>query len=238
MRSTTTLSERRSSPVIVGGGAGVALLLVGYLLLGRGEDAAPTPVAAPEPAPPPAASAAAPPPAAPAVSTDGLRLHGVAGAGAIIGTGDGGQRFVAVGREVRPGLVLVGIGVDHALLRADSATYRLGFDGIAAGGAPAGPAAPAAGEAAALREETLRYRLALAPVSSDGRVTGHAVRDGASLPARARAGIRSGDVIRRVNGAEFNAERLEELAWTLANSDRTTFEIVRDGQPTQLSLGH
>ena len=231
-------SERRSSPVIVGGGAGVALLLVFYLLFGRGEDAGPAPVAAREASPPPlAATTVAPPPAAaPPVSTDGLRLHGVAGAGAIIGSGDGVQRFVAVGREVRQGLVLAGVGVDHALLRAGDTTYRLGFDGIAAAGAAGAPAAPDPTGTAALREETLRYRLALAPVSTGGRVAGHSVRDGASLPALARAGIRAGDVIQRVNGAEFDAERLEELAWTLANTDQTTFEIVRDGQPMRLSL--
>jgi hypothetical protein len=239
MRSTMTTSERRSSPLIVGGGAGVALLLLAYLLFGGGEGAPPVVAPDPAPAPPPPPSAAAlPPPAAPSApvaSTDGLRLHGVAGAGAIIGTADGVQRFVAVGREVRPGLVLAGVGVDHALLRAGATTYRLGFDGIAvAGAAPA--AAPAANGDTALREETLRYRLALAPVSSGGRVTGHSVRDGASLPALARAGIRPGDVIQRVNGAEFDAERLEELAWTIANTDHTTFEIMRDGQQVQLTL--
>lgn len=209
------------------------LLLVAYLLLGLGEDAAPAPVATPDP--PPAATAVAPPPAPPAVSADGLRLYGAAGTGAIIGTGDGVQRFVAVGREVRPGLALAGVGVDHALLRAGAATYRLGFDGATARGAGA-PSAPAPGGTAALREDTLRYRLALAPVSSGGRVTGHSLRDGASVPALARAGIRPGDVIRRVNGAQFDAERLEELSWTLANTDQVIFEIVRDGQPMRLSL--
>lgn len=236
MRLTTTPSERRSSPVIVWGGAAVALLLLLYLLFGRGGDEAPAPVAPPPaPAPTPAPVAATPSPAqaAPAASVEGLRLHGVAGAGAIIGTGDGNQRLVAIGREVRPGILLVGVGVDHALLRAGTTTYRLGFDGIAAAGA-APPASPSGTEA--LREETLRYRLALAPVTSNGRVTGHVVRDGAGVPALARAGIRSGDVIQRVNGAEFDAERLEELAWTLANTDRTAFDIMRDGQPIRLTL--
>lgn len=223
--------------MIVWGGAAVALLLLLYLLFGRGEGEAPAPVTPSAPAPPPAS---APAPAAPALapaasaSIEGLRLHGVAGAGAIIGTGDGGQRLVAIGREVRPGIVLAGVGVDHALLRAGATTYRLGFDGIAAAGGTAPAAAPSG--AAALREETLRYRLALAPVTSGGRVNSHVVRDGANVPALARAGIRPGDVIQRVNGAQFDAERLEELAWTLANSDRTTFEIMRDGQTVQLTL--
>lgn len=141
----------------------------------------------------------------------------------------------AIGREVRPGLVLTGVGVDHALLQAGPTTYRLGFDGVAAAGSGAAPGAAPAGSAA-LREETLRYRLALAPVTEDGRLAGHTVRDAAAVPALARAGLQAGDVIRRINGSEFNGEQLEELAWTLANSSEVRFEITRNGQPLQLTM--
>ena len=222
--------------MIVGGGAAVALALLAVLLFGRGgEDPPAAVVLPPDPIAPQMAATTVSPPAAPAISTDGLRLHGLAGAGAIIGTGEGGQRLVAIGREVRPGLVLIGVGVDHALLRAGATTYRLGFDGVAAAGAPPVAGAPATSGDAALREETLRYRLALAPVTSGGRVTSHVVRDGASVPVLARAGIRPGDVIQRVNGAEFDAERREELAWTLANTNGVTIEIVRGEQPMRLT---
>ncbi|MGQ0661016.1 MAG: hypothetical protein ACT4N3_09125, partial [Sphingosinicella sp.] len=134
---------------------------------------------------------------------------------------DGAQRLIPVGRDVLPGLTLASVGVDHAVLRSSTATYRLGFDGVAAG--QAGPAEPGQGQPhgdqAALRVETLRYRMGLQPVTTDGRVTGHIVRAGASMPALERAGLRPGDVIRRVNGSEFNGEQLEELAWTMANSN-------------------
>lgn len=231
-------TERRSSPLIVGGGAAIAALLLLYLLLGRGENEPPSASpAAPSPPPvaaPPAIVAA--PAAAPAASPQGLRLHGVAGAGAIIALPDGGQRLIAIGRDVLPGLTLVSVGVDHAMLRSSAGAYRLGFDGVTAG--QAGSAAPGRpqGAEAALRDETLRYRLSLAPVTSEGRVTGHVVRPGASLPALERAGLRPGDVIRSVNGSEFNAEQLEELAWTLANSSEVRFEIVRDGRSMQLAI--
>ena len=59
---------------------------------------------------------------------------------------------------------------------------------------------------------------------------------GASLPLLERAGLRPGDVIVRVNGSQFDQERLEELAWTLANSDAVTFEIERDGRPQRLAI--
>lgn len=216
----------------------MAALLALYLLLGGG-DGEPRP-ASPVPPPPAATSpmtVAPSPPAAQTASPQGLRLYGVAGAGAIIALPDGGQRLIALGRDVLPGLTLVSVGVDHAMLRSSAGTYRLGFDGVTAGrGGPAAPGQPQGSEAA-LRDETLRYRLSLAPVASDGRVTGHVVRPGASLPALERAGLRPGDVIRRVNGSVFNAEQLEELAWTLANSGDVRFDIVRDGQPLQLAAG-
>lgn len=211
------------------------LMLVALLLVGRGPDEPPAPMRTP-PAQlsPPATPPPTPAPEAPAASLEGLRLHGVAGAGAIIGTADGNQRLVTIGREVRPGLLLAAVGVDHALLRAGQMTYRLGFDGSSAAGPGAATGARPTGEAA-LREEILRYRLALAPVTAGGRVTGHVVREGARVPALEGAGIRPGDVIQRVNGADFDAERREELAWTLANTDRTTFEILRNGQAMRLS---
>jgi len=235
----TMAAERRSSPLIVGGGAAVVALLVLVLFTSGGTDESP-PVGQPPQPPPPVASppSSAPPPAAAApASPQGLRLYGVAGAGAIIGMPDGRQRLIPVGRDVLPGLTLASVGIDHALLRSPAATYRLGFDGIAAGGdaAAAGPAALAR-DVAALREETLRYRLGLAPITEDGRIIGHEVRARAEMPALVRAGLRPGDVIRRINGSEFTGEQLEELAWTMANSSEVTFEIIRDSRPTRLAL--
>lgn len=207
------------------------------LILFLGGDQEETAVDMPAPVPPPPAPVAPAPPAGPvaaAASPEGLRLHGVAGAGAIIGLPDGGQRLIAIGRDVVPGLALASVGVDHAVLRSSTASYRLGFDGVASGPAAA-PAAPAR-DVAGLREETLRNRLSLAPVSENGRVVGHQLRAGAQVPALARAGLRSGDVIRSVNGAQFTAEQLEELAWTMANSSEVTFDIERQGRPLRLAL--
>ncbi len=231
--------ERRSSPLIVGGGAAIAALLALFIFLRSGSDEPPAVSPPPPPAPPPAASppaATTPLPAAAPASPQGLRLFGVAGAGAIIGMPDGSQRLVAIGRDVLPGLTLASVAVDHALLRSSTATYRLGFDGIAAGAEGAAPPAPLAPDVAANRAETTRYRLGLAPVRTEGRVTGHVVRPGIPMPALERAGLQPGDVILRVNGSQLNEEQREELAWTLANSSDVTFEIERDGRPMRLAL--
>ncbi|MBX3562420.1 MAG: hypothetical protein KF780_11490 [Sphingomonas sp.] len=165
----------------------------------------------------------------PAASPDGLRLHGVTGAGAIISGADGRQRLVAIGRDVLPGLTLVQMRVDHALLRSATGDLRLDFTGASASAVPSAPVASAE------QDDTLRYRLGLAPHRVDGRVVGHEVRAGAALPALAAAGIRPGDVILSVNGSRLDEERVAELAWMLANSDRTEFEIERGGRPLRLS---
>jgi hypothetical protein len=120
--------------------------------------------------PPAAVTAPSPATLAPA-SPQGLRLHGVGGAGAIIGLPDSGQRLIPVGRDVLPGLTLASVGVDHAMLRSLAGTFRLGFDGVTAGQAESATAPTAApGDAAALRVETLRYRMGLQPVTTGGRV--------------------------------------------------------------------
>lgn len=224
--------EARQRPLAAGGAAILALVAI---LLYSLQGSEPPPVAPPLPAPPRVAATAVrqpPPPPTPAGSPEGLRLHGVMGAGAVIGDAGGGQRFVAIGREVLPGLALERVGIDHVMLRSGSGLVRLDFAGPAAGATESAAAAPSGD--AALRDEMLRYRLGLAPRQQGGRVTGHQVRPGASIPALERAGIRPGDVILSVNGSRFDQERMLELAWTLANSDQVAFEVERGGRRLRL----
>lgn len=217
------------------GGAIVALLLFYLLLWPRAAPKAP--VALEQPAPPPTASAPPLPAPAPAPADAGqLRLYGVMGGGAAIGLADGSQRYVPLGRAVLPGLTLTRLEVHHAVLTSTAGEIRLGFDGAQGQAARAGQAATAPAGEAALREEATRYRLGLAPRSQQGRVTGFTLRANAELPALARAGIRPGDVIVSVNGSTLNEEQLLELAWTIANSASTEFEVERGGRRMRLSL--
>jgi type II secretory pathway component PulC len=220
------------------------IVLVSLLLRGGGGGAPPPePVAPLAPMPiapiaPPVAAAPAPPPV-PAADLSQLRLYGLLASGAVLGYANGGQRLVPVGREALPGLILVRVEQNHAVFQSVGGEIRLGFDGIAqpdmSSGAASAPA-PVATGAAAQREETLRYRLGLAPRREGGRVTGYTVRSNVEMPALARAGIRPGDIIVSVDGGVFDEQRLQELASIVAGAARTRIEVERDGRRLQLSL--
>lgn len=246
---TLSLREKR----LIQAAVALAIVVLISLLLRGGGGAAPeapmspgTPVAPPSPAtyaspPPPPAStpvaiAPTPPPVAGA-DVSQLKLYGLLASGAVVGYPNGGQRLVPIGREALPGLTLVRVEQHGAVFQSAGGEVRLGFDGVAqAPAATAGaPAAPTAGEPGQ-REQTLRYRLGLAPRTANGRVTGYTVRANVEMPALARAGIQPGDVIVSVNGSNFDEERLQELAWNIANSTETRFEVERGGRRLQLSL--
>ncbi|HYI48480.1 MAG TPA: hypothetical protein VEX35_08455 [Allosphingosinicella sp.] len=241
--SLTSLSLREKR-LIQAAGILIILFLL-YLLFLRGGTAPVAPVVpldqpAPQAVPPPVAAMPAQPPA-PAADLSGLRLHGLLASGAVIGFANGQQRLVMVGREALPGLTLRRIEQNHAVFDAAGGEMRLGFDGPvqAAPGMPSSAPAPAPGTSSAQgaqREESLRYRLGLAPRRAGGRVTGFTVRSNVEMPALARAGIRPGDVITGVNGSVFDEERMQELAWQIANSSRVEFEVERGGQRLRLSL--
>ena len=222
--------------------AGAVLLLITWWLTRPGDEAVapPAPIAATPPPAPVAATPASPPPTAPAATPEGLRLFGLTGSGAIIGLPDGSQRLVRVGREVMPGLTLAEVRQHSALLRSASGEFQLDFQGVAAASGPPAAAAPQAMASASetqLREETLRYRLGLEPHRAAGRIVGFTIRPGANLPALQRAGLRAGDRIVSVNGSILDEERMLELAWTIANSDRTEFEFERGGRRSRVAVG-
>ncbi|HEV2818110.1 MAG TPA: hypothetical protein VGW40_12915 [Allosphingosinicella sp.] len=221
----------RDRRVLTGGGLVIPILLAYLLWPGAEPPPAPVRPAAVVPSPPP--PDVAQPVAAATVDVSQLRLFGVMASGAVIGMADGSQRFVPVGRAVVPGVTLLRVELHRAVLATAAGEVRLGFDGVDRGQAPAGGQSPAP-EAQA--DDTVRYRLGLAPRMVGGRVSGFTVRPGADLPALARAGVRAGDLILRVNGSQLDEERRDELAWTIANSRQVELEIERGGRPLRLTL--
>jgi type II secretion system protein C len=223
-------------------GAGV-LALAAALLLMRPE----TPPAPAPPPPLPQAAApsqmaeAAPPAAMPAPSTEGLKLHGLLGAGAVIALPDGRQRWVRVGGDVLPGLRLEEVRQNLAVLASSGGRFELSFEGVATRPPPTATAGaappPAAAGAERLREDHLRYRLGFEPRRADGRITGFAIRRQADLPMLRRAGLQPGDVLVSVNGQSFDSEeKVQELASEIAGSFTADFEFERDGRRMRRSL--
>jgi general secretion pathway protein C len=170
-------------------------------------------------------------------------LQGVSGGGpgggaALFQFPTGGQRLVRVGREVVPGMVLNSVGATHAILNSGGSELRFELNRPGAVQAIATPVAQTSVPAAAStaeRQETLDLRLALQPVTSNGRVSGYALKPGTTLPRLAQAGIRPGDVITGVNGSVLDEERLMELSWAMSNSERTEFEVLRDGRKIKVA---
>jgi general secretion pathway protein C len=238
-------------------GALALLLFLAYLLWPSDEGeqvelaATPPPAAPPAFVPPPVAPApvfAAP--AAPLAAPDAVSsvmLRGVMGGGAsggaaIVSAADGVQRVVRVGREIAPGITLRQIGVNYAIVSSGGGDIRLELNKI--GGTPVAPAAaspvsavaaPGAGASSAQRETT-QFRLGLQPVTTNGRISGYAVKPGANLPRLQQAGLQPGDVIVSVNGSQLDEERLMELSWQLSNSQSAEFEYIRNGQRMKGSL--
>ena len=174
------------------------------------------------------------PAVAPAADASQLKLYGLLASGAVIGFPNGGQRLVPVGREAMPGLTLVRVEQNFAILQGAGGEVRLGFDGVAA--AEPGMATPQAPAVPGGREENLRYRLGLTPRVISNQVSGYSVRANVEMPALARAGIQPGDVIVAVNGAAFDEEKLQDLARIVASPAGARFEVERGGNRLQLSL--
>jgi general secretion pathway protein C len=187
------------------------------------------------------------PPSLPAASLDGLVLRGISYAGSqdssvILGSADGGDRVIRIGREIRLGARLKEVGPSFAVIATGAGDVRmeLGRSGSTAvgGTAPgaAGGAAPTADQQSAYRQ-TVDYRFGLQPVKSNGRVDGFAIRPNAVLPQLQQAGLRPGDVIVAVNGQAFQSEeKVLELSNEIATSRTAEFEFIRAGKKMTASL--
>lgn len=175
----------------------------------------------------------------------GVRAGGPGGGSAIIGLSDGRQVSVGVGEEVEPGLVLQSVGSDHVLLARGGSVSRLIFT-EAPPGTPAPPAAPTTPQvvtpqSAAPAQATpavtpqvdparLVAQAGLRPRLKGLGMSGFTVTstgDGGALRA---AGLRSGDVILAVNGAELNSpQAIAGLRNRLSGATSAEIRYERDG---------
>jgi hypothetical protein len=82
-------------------------------------------------------------PAEASAESSQFRLYGILTRGAVIGTADGSQHFVPIGREVAPGVRLTGVDVHHAILSTPSGELRLSLDAAPAAALPPAQSQPA-----------------------------------------------------------------------------------------------
>ncbi|WP_296816576.1 type II secretion system protein N [Brevundimonas sp.] len=191
-------------------------------------------------------------PAAPASGGGSFQLFGVrvaaGGRGsAIIAGPDGRQVSVGVGEEAAPGVVLLSVANDHAVIRRGGQTERLEFAPASAvtASAPTGPAAPQGGVApagapasagAAIDRGNVVNALGLRPRRQDGRVNGFEVVPRGAGSALAQAGLRAGDVILTINGLEVTVENQAEMLAELRAAPQAVIGFERNGQPMSVSL--
>ncbi len=173
----------------------------------------------------------------------GLTLFGVLGGdggAAVIGTADGRQRLVRVGREVAPGIRLTRVEQYAALL---SDGTRLALSDVSGRAAPTVQrAVEAVSDVTVLTqernaEETRAYRLGLAPVEQGGRTAGFAVRPDVDMPMLKKGGIQPGDVITTINGRAFDkSSEVDQLAREVSLSPMLVLEIERGGIAQEIRI--
>jgi len=184
----------------------------------------------------PAATVVQPLPTVPAAGdAAGLRLDGIMARIAILSFSDGTQRWVPLGREFLPGFTLKTLAVDHVIIANGDQDLRLELNGFG-GLVPAQPTPASIGPGPANDRQGKPDRrageaqLGFQPAKVNDRTSGYRITTRVRMPELRRAGMVAGDVILSVNGAKLDEERLMELSWTLANSERTEFSYSRNGR--------
>jgi general secretion pathway protein C len=166
---------------------------------------------------------------------------------AIINTGDPKNKAVRAGEEVAPGIVLDTVFADHVLLRRMGVTERLNLDSKA--GNLLAPAAALNQDVEMLGDGS--YRIARTRIQGMLQGAGQVELFGSvakapnggvsvALPPASpvlKLGLRSGDVIRRVNDQAINQPAdLPKLVREFGRTDHIRIEGAREGKP--LALGY
>lgn len=189
-------------------------------------------------------------------------INSVGGAGsAVIETPGRGQRSLAVGAEIAPGVRLEAIHLDHVIINrrgtreslflTEAAAQRArqareagprpgGRAMTAASGAFSEAASPLSGRpdralAATLDREDWIDGLRLEPVLRGGGVVGLRVREASAIEVLRASGLLPGDVIVRLNGETLNSARAGAAALqALSAADRVVAQVRRGDEEITL----
>lgn len=179
------------------------------------------------------------------------------GGSAVIETPDRGQRIVAAGGEVAPGVTLQAVFEDRVIINRNGARESLFLTEAAARRArdarepgrartPDRPGAftepvsalsgrPDPARALALDREDWIEGLRLRPALESGRLVGFEVRDNTTIEVLRASGLMPGDVVTRLNGqALTSAEAAARAVRGLETADRLAVTVRRQGDEMTL----
>ncbi len=183
----------------------------------------------------------------------GVRVDAGGQSSAIIAGTDGVQKSIGTGEEIQPGVRLAAVMFDHVeidnggrreLLYLDQSQAAGGRPGNSSGamllpapGSGAGVTTPAPPATNPIGPAAIRAGVSFTPRTDNGRVTGIAVGqqgDGASFRA---LGLRTGDVIRSINGRPINgAGDVATLGSQIQPGARITIEVERGAGTVPLTI--
>lgn len=174
----------------------------------------------------------------------GVRATGGGRGSAIIAGPDGRQVSVATGETVAPGVTLISVASDHAVLRRGGQEERIVFAPFVSApvaarpsaSAPAQPASAPGDVSPAVDRSGVVNAIGLQPRHVDGRVNGFVLIPRGNASGLAAAGLRPGDVILTVNGLEVTVENQPELLQDLRLAPQAVIGFERDGQPMSVTL--
>lgn len=150
---------------------------------------------------------------------------------AILGTAEGEQKTYLIGEEVEPGVKLAAVAFDHVVLDRDGSTQTIYM--------PQAEGAEQSGGAAAAATASAANAFQLTPRKQGDRVTGVLVAPSGNPQLFAASGLRDGDVIVAVNGAQITSMiDVQQLQSSIAPGARLMLTVERgaDKVPVALNL--
>jgi general secretion pathway protein C len=175
-----------------------------------------------------------------ATSAEGFVLHGARagadGAGsAIIAVNGAPQAAFSVGEEIKPGVRLVNVASDHVEISANGRSVRLAFASTPQTGILPARAQPEPSPNA--MTASFVNALSLQPVTRPEGRPGLQVTAQADLGALGPTGLRPGDIILKINGADISAASLGEQAALLQAGRSVEIVYERGGQTSTTRIG-
>lgn len=160
---------------------------------------------------------------------------------AILSPSGGAQGAFSVGEEVTPGIILAAVASEHVEIDVGGQRMRVTFPGAGASAAThLATSLPAdyqaAARAASPLPATAIAALPLQPVIRNGR-SGFEVMPQAAGGAFAAAGLRPGDLVISMNGADAASADLSVYRAQIASGRPVDIRFERDGQIHTARLG-